>query len=207
MALRFNGRKWPLRLVSSIAIAAGLCLAADKPVFQPKPAEQYATKQTSGGITIGAEVYTTDEQTKVPFGKLNPWTHNVLPVLVVIHNASPNAIRVERAQFEYELPDRTKTESTPASDVKYANGVQRPKASIGPLGGIKVGPGKNPLAAPEIEVRAFSAKVIPAGDTASGFVYFQTDVASAGAQLYITGLTDAVTGKDILYFEIPLSGQ
>lgn len=205
--MRFNGRKWPLRLVSSIAIVAGLCLAADKPVFQPKPAEQYASKQTSASITIGAEVYTTDEQTKVPFGKLNPWSHNVLPVLVVIHNASPNAIRVENIRFEYELPDHTKVEATPASDVKYANGVQRPKPSLSPLGGVKVGVGKNPLAVPEIEVRAFAAKVIPAGDTASGFVYFQTDVASAGAQLYVTGLTDAVTGKDILYFEVPLSGS
>jgi hypothetical protein len=205
--LRFNGRKWPLRLVSSIAIAAGLCAAAEKPAFRPKPAEQYASKQTSGGVTVGAEVYMTDEQTKIPFGKLNPWEHNILPVLVVIHNGSPNAVRMDRARFEYELPDNSKVEATPASDVKYSQGPKRPKASVGPLGGIKIGRGKNPLAAPEIEVRAFSAKVIPAGDTASGFIYFQTDVASAGAQLYITGLTDAVTGKDLLYFEIPLSGN
>jgi hypothetical protein len=182
-------------------------LAADKPVFQPKPAEQYASRQTSEGLTIGIETYTTDDQTRPAFGKLNPWRYNILPVLVVIHNASPNAIRVDRARFEYELPDRSKVEATPASDVKYLRGPKRPKASVGPLGGIKIGGGKNPLAAPEIEVRAFSAKVIPAGDTASGFVYFETDVESAGAQLYITGLTDAVTGKDVLYFEIPVSGQ
>jgi hypothetical protein len=204
--LRFNGRKWPLRLVSSIAIAAGLCSAAE-PAFQPKPAEQYASKQTSNGVTIGAEVYTTDEQTKAPFGKVNPWKWNVLPVLVVIHNASPNAIHVDRARFQYELPDGSKVEATPASDVKYAKGPKEPSARVGPLGGVRLGRNKNPLADPAIEVRGLSAKVIAPGDTASGFVYFDTDVESAGAQLYITGLTDAVTGKELLYFEIPLSGK
>ena len=204
--MRFNGRKWPLRLVSSITIAAGLCFAADK-AFQPKPAEQYAARQTSSGVTIAAEVYTTDDQAKAPFGKLNPWQYNILPVLVVIHNTGPNAIRVEHARFQYELPDGTKIEATPAGDVKYSRGPKEPKAKIGPLGGVRIGGKKNPLAAPEIEVRAFSAKMIPAGDTASGFVYFETDVASAGAQLYITGLSDAVTGKELFFFEFPLSGK
>ena len=205
--MRFNGRRWLLRLVSSIAIAAGLCLAADSPAFQPKPAEQYSGKQTSSGVTIGAEAYTTDDQTKAPFGKLNPWQYNILPVLVVIHNTSPNAIRVGDARFQYELPDGTKIPATPAGDVKYSRGPSRPGARVGPLGGVRVGGKKNPLAVPEIEVRAFSAKVIPAGDTASGFVYFETDVASAGAQLYITGLSDAVTNKELFFFEFPLSGK
>jgi hypothetical protein len=204
--LRFNGRSWPLRLVSSIAIAAGLCSAADKP-FQPKPAEQYAAKQTSSGVTIGAEVYTTDDQTKAPFGKLNPWQYNILPVLVVIHNTSPHAIRVGQARFQYELPDGTKIEATPAADVKYSTGPKQPSARVGPLGGVRIGRNKNPLAAPEIEIRALAAKVIPAGDTASGFVYFETGVASAGAQLYITGLSDAVTNKELFFFEFPLSGK
>lgn len=203
--MRFNGRRWLLRLVSSIAIAAGLCFAADKP-FQPRPAEQYAAKQTSSGVTIGAQAYTTDDQTKEPFGKLNPWQYNILPVLVVIHNTSPNAIRVGDARFQYELPDGTKIDSTPAGDVKYSRGPKQPSARVGPIGGVRIGGKKNPLAAQEIEVRAFSAKVIPAGDTASGFVYFETDVASAGAQLYITGLSDAVTGKELFFFEFPLSG-
>jgi hypothetical protein len=45
------------------------------------------------------------------------------------------------------------------------------------------------------------------GETASGFVYFNTDVTSAAASLYITGLQNAATGKDLYYFEIPLSGK
>ena len=110
-------------------------------------------------------------------------------------------------RIEYELPDHSKVTATPAGDVKYAQGPSRPKASIGPLGGVKVGGGKNPLNATEIEVRAFSAKMLPAGESASGFFYFETDVASAGASLYVTGLQNATTGKDLYYFEIPLSAR
>ncbi len=186
-----------------VVTAAG---AADKPTFQVKPIDQYANKQTNEGVTIAAEVFTTDDQAKTAFGKLNPWHYNILPVLVVLRNSGPNAIRVDKLHFEYALPDHSKVDATPASDVKYSKGPNRPKASVAPVG-IKIGGGKNPLAASEIEVRAFSAKMIPAGETASGFVYFETDVTSAGASLYITGLQNASTGKDLYYFEIPLSGR
>jgi hypothetical protein len=188
-----------------LPIAAAV--AADKPTFQVKPADQYANKQTSDGITMAAEPFTTDEQAKTAFGKLNPWQYNILPVLVVMRNDSPRTIRLEKLHFEYELPDHSKVDAIPASDVKYSRGPNRPKVSTGPLGGVKVGGGKNPLNAPEIETRAFAAKVLPPGEAASGFVYFETDVTSAGALLYVTGLEDASTGKELYYFEIPLSGK
>jgi len=181
--------------------------AADKETFQAKPADQYANKQTTDGVTIAAEAFTTDEQTKTAFGKLNPWRYNILPVLVVIRNSSPNTVRLEKLHFEYELPDHSRVDSTPASDVKYTKGPSRPKMVTGPLGGVHVAGSKNPLNVPEIEIRAFSAKILPPGDSASGFVYFETDVESQGASLYITGLENASTGKELYYFEIPLSGK
>ncbi len=182
--------------------------AADKETFQARPVDQYANKQTTDGVTIAAEAYTTDEQAKTAFGKLNPWRYNILPVLVVIRNNSPNSIRLEKLHFEYELPDHSKVDATPASDVKYSKGPRQPKVGPGPLpGGIRIGGNKNPLNVPEIEMRAFSAKMLPPGESASGFVYFETDVESQGASLYITGLEDASTGKELYYFEIPLSGK
>ena len=181
--------------------------AADKPTFQAKPADQYPDKQTTDGVTIAAEPFTTDDQAKAAFGKLNPWRYNILPVLVVIQNASPSAVRLEKLHFEYELPDHSKVDAMPAADVKYSQGPNRPKVAVGPLGGVRVGGGKNPLNVPEIEIRAFSAKMLPPGETASGFVYFETDVASEGASLYVTGLENPATGKQLYYFEIPLSGK
>jgi hypothetical protein len=209
--LRFKGLSIAVAaaFVAALAIQLGVqpAFAADKETFQAKPADQYANKQTTDGVTIAAEAFTTDEQTKTAFGKLNPWRYNILPVLVVIRNSSPNTVRLEKLHFEYELPDRSRVGSTPASDVKYTKGPSRPKMVTGPLGGVHVAGSKNPLNVPEIEIRAFSAKVLPPGDSASGFVYFETDVESQGASLYITGLENASTGKELYYFEIPLSGK
>lgn len=193
---------------SILCVASGVtALGADKPGFQAKPVDQYANKQTTDGVTIAAATYTTDEDAKTAFGKLNPWRYNILPVLVVIRNDSTAAVRMEKLHFEYELPDHSKVDAIPASDVKYSRGPGKPKVGIGPFGGVKVSPGKSPLNVPEIEVRAFSAKILPPGETASGFVYFETDVTSAGASLYVTGLQNAATGKDLYYFEISLSGR
>jgi len=51
--------------------------------------------------------------------------------------------------------------------------------------------------------RSFSAKMLPPGDTAHGFVYFQTGH-TGGTSLYLAGMTEAGTGKALLFFEIPL---
>jgi len=188
-------------------VTVSIVSAADKPTFQAKPADQYANKQTTDGVTMAAEPFTTDDQAKTAFGKLNPWQYNILPVLVVIRNASPNAVRLEKLHFEYELPDHSKVDAMPAADVKYSQGAKQPKVYSGPLGGLKGSKVKNPLNVPEIEIRAFSAKMLPPGETASGFVYFETEIISAGASLYVTGLENAATGKELYYFEIPLSGK
>jgi len=190
-----------------MGVAIMPALAADKPTFQAKPVEQYANKQTTDGVTIAAEQFTTDDQAKTAFGKLNPWRYNILPVLVVIRNDSPSAVRLEKLHFVYEMPDHSKVDSIPASDVKYSQGPGKPKVGIGPLGGVKVSKGKLPLDVPEIEIRAFAAKILPPGDSASGFVYFEAGETSAAAQLYITGLQNAATGKDLYYFEIPLADK
>ena len=214
--MRFKGLKWPLlpllSIASSIAVTVSVlpvstATAADKPMFQAKPADDYPNKQTTDGVTMAADPFTTDDQAKTAFGKLNPWRYNILPVLVVIRNGSSNAISLEKIHFEYELPDHSRVDSMPASDVKYSQGPNRPKVSTGPLGGTRISGGKNPLNVPEIEIRAFSAKMLPPGETASGFVYFETDVASEGASLYVTGLKNPSTGKELYYFEIPLSGK
>ena len=63
---------------------------------------------------------------------------------------------------------------------------------------------KNPLDIGEIEARAFSAEMLPPGQSASGFFYFQTGY-QRGSSLYLSGLREAESGKELLYFEIPLT--
>jgi hypothetical protein len=62
---------------------------------------------------------------------------------------------------------------------------------------------KNPLDTWEIEGRAFAAQVLPPGQSASGFFYFQTGY-QKGSSLYLSGMSEAESGQELLYFEIPI---
>ncbi|MES1258640.1 MAG: hypothetical protein ABUS51_09420, partial [Acidobacteriota bacterium] len=146
--------------------AAALHGASEKTTFQAKPAAEYPHKQTSEKVTIAAEPFLTDEQTKDAFGKVNPWRLGILPVLVVIQNDGPSAVRVDRIRFVYVLPDRTRVEATPAAELKFLRGVKQPTTGPAMPKIPMVGKGsKNPLAEWEIEGRAFAAKMIPPGQS------------------------------------------
>ena len=148
--------------------------------------------------------YVTLEKVKLAFGKLNPNQFGVLPVLVVIQNDSDKAIRLDRLKVEYVGPNHDRVDATPARDVRYLRPPQRPNAIDGPTGKVKVlKTKKNPLDEWEIEGRAFSAQMLPPGQSASGFFYFQTGL-QHGATLYLNGLYEAATGKELFYFELPL---
>jgi hypothetical protein len=201
--LRTNILGWLPVLLASIAAASAA--DNDKPKLQVRAAMQYAHHQSSEKVTIAAQPYETDEQAKEAFGKINPWRLGILPVLIVIQNDGPDSIQIDRMKFSYELPDRTRIEATPAADVKYIHGAQQPKTRPNPIGRNSVSHPKSPLGEWEIEGRAFSAKMLPPGQSASGFVYFRVPQTSAAASVYIEGIVNPVTGKELYYFEIPMS--
>jgi hypothetical protein len=174
----------------------------DEPKFVAGPAASYASRQTSEKVTIGVKAYFDDEDTRPIFGKKNPYNYGVLPVLVVIQNDSPKTIRVHPLQAVWVGPERDRIEATPAKDVRYLTAPHRPVGiSTSPL--PKVLGHKNPLDTWEIEGRAFAAEMLPPGQSASGFFYFQTGY-QRGSSLYLSGLREADTGRELLYFEIPI---
>ena len=194
-----------LALFMSIAAAIGAykASAADKDVkFTPAPAASYPAHQTNAQVTVGADAFYDPEKVRTAFGKTDPNKFGVMPVLVVIQNDSGKALRADRLKLEWIGPDRSRTAATPASEVKYLNGPRRPDVMSGPSGKPKVLKRKNPLDSWEIEGRAFAAKMIPPGQPASGFFYFETNY-HPGSRLYLTGLTEADTGKELFYFEVP----
>jgi hypothetical protein len=192
------------RLVLLVSIAAAYAADKDAPPFKPGPAASYANHQTNSQITIGVEPYVTDDKVKTAFGKLNPYQYGVLPVLVVIQNGSDKTIKLDRLKVQYIAPNHDRVDATPANDVRYLRPPQRPNVITGPGGMTKVlKTKKNPLDEWEIQGRAFTPVMLPPGQTASGFFYFQTDV-QHGSTIYLNGLTEAGTGKDLFYFEIPL---
>ena len=186
-------------------LSISACVAADKETpFKAAPAASYASHQTNAQITIGADPYVTLEKVKTAFGKVDPNQFGVLPVLLVIQNDSDKSIRLDRLKVEYVGGNREHVDATPARDVRYLKGPDRPNVITGPAGIPKVLKGKkNPLDAWEIEGRSFSAQILPPGQSASGFFYFQTAL-QHGSSVYINGLTEASTNKELFYFELPL---
>ena len=193
-------------LILLLSIAAGL--AADKNApFRPGPAASYPRHQTISKLTIAADVYAARERTKTAFGKFDPAKYGILPILVVMRNDSAKALRLDRMRVEYIRPDRRSIDPIPAEDIPYLRGSKKPKISRvpypNPVPGLGGRSRKNPLGASAIQERAFTARMLPPNDSASGFFYFQT-ANHTGAMLYITGVSEAATGQELFYFEIPL---
>ncbi|MBM3810917.1 MAG: hypothetical protein FJW20_04715 [Acidimicrobiia bacterium] len=194
-------RKCATVLLASISIAS--LSAADKKsdAFRPPAADTFPNRQKQAGVVIAADPYVASDQLKPAFDKLNPNDYGVLPVLVLIQNGSDKTIDLTQISVVYVDANRRNIDSTPAAEVQYLNAPERPKPNVSGI--PKFGKKKNPLAAFEIESRAFVAKMLPQGESAHGFFYFQSDH-RAGAMLYITGLRDASTKKELFYFEVPL---
>lgn len=183
-----------------MSIAAAF--AADKTAFKAPAAVDMPHRQTVDKLTIGAETYVSGDRVKLAFGKLVPYEHGVLPVLVVMQNDGAKAIRLQDLRVEYVGPRGGHTLATPANEVKQAYGPHPP---VGPTPGPIPIHRKNPLDVWEIEGRSFQAQMLPAGNSASGFFYFQTGT-QPGSTLYLSGLAEAgADGRQLVFFEIPLN--
>lgn len=186
--------------------APGFADKKDEVKFSPGPAASFATKQTNENVTIALKAYDTEELARTAFGKVNPYQYGILPILVVIQNDTNESLRLDRMQVKYTDYDGRGVESTPAADVPYA--IEHPKRPSAPVS-LPIPPElrkkhKNPLSGPEIQTRAFAARMLPPHESAYGFFYFQASY-RPGASVYINGLKQASSGKDLFYFDIPLA--
>lgn len=190
-------------LILPLAAAAVFAAGKENARFAPGPASSYPTRQTIDKVTIAAVPYRTPELAREAFGKLKLFEHGVLPVLVIIQNDSNQTLRLDPMRVEFHSQGGAKVEATPPGDVRYLGSGGRKYGQI-PDGRPRLPRrGKNPLDAWEIEGRAFAAKMLPPGEAAHGFFYFQVAYRE-GARLYLAGIRQAGTGKDLFYFEIPL---
>jgi hypothetical protein len=195
------------RLALLLSIAAAFAADKQPSPFKPGSADSFASHQTNAKITMGVDPYVMGDKIRVAFGKVNPYQYGVLPVLVVIQNDSDVAIKLDGLHAEYVGPNGDRVDATPAHDVRYAVAPRRPGVINGPVGaGAKILGKKNPLDEWEIEGRALSAQMLPPGQGASGFLYFETGL-QRGATIYIRGMREASSGKELLFFELPLSSD
>jgi hypothetical protein len=180
----------------------------EKPRFAPGPAAGYPSHQSLDKITIAAVPYLTDAETATAFGKLNPNKYGVLPVLVILENETGKALRLN-LRVEFLTADGKHVIALSPDDVQHMNGgAKAPKIGGGPRLPVPLPrrEKKGPLNVEEIDGRSFAAKLLPAGERAFGFFYFNADH-EPGSRLYLTGIQDAATGKDYFYYELPLLPQ
>jgi hypothetical protein len=103
--------------------------------------------------------------------------------------------------IQYITPGVGKIDNTPYGDLLAQVGPTKPNLGPRPLP-IPRKTKKNPFNGPEIEARAWAAKVIAPGETAHGFFYFQTRHTTS-SRLYLTGIFEPSTNKELYYYEIP----
>ena len=176
----------------------------DKQPFQAGKAKDYAN-QTSEQVLVGAKAFDNVDLVAEAFGKkVDLLKYGVLPVLVVVENKRDKSIDLRDMEVSLVATDGRHVDPISPDDVAFLtkNGRRRPK---GPGEGIPLPlpQKKNPLAAPEIAGRAFAAGMLPPGDSVSGFFYFEAQ-SEVGDSLYLSGMKDARSRKEIMYFEFPL---
>ena len=180
----------------------------DKGRFVPGPASSYPGHQTQEGITIAAVPYITAEQAASAFGKVNPYERGIMPVLVIIENGSGAALRMNLS-VQFVDPNNRHLDAIPPEDLLTYQAIKMPP-TIGPPSALPIplprSKKKGPLNTPEIVNRALSVKLVPPGEKVYGFFYFEANYAS-GSKLYLNGLSNASTGKEYFYFDLPLEKQ
>ena len=161
--------------------------------------------QTASQITIGAKPFASDAETEPVFGKKADFNkYGILPVLVVIENRRSKTLDLRDLEVTLVGHKGQHVDPLKPDEVAYiALPAQRPTTAKLPFPTPKK---KNPLNVPELTGRAFVSKLIPPGDSASGFFYFEAQ-AEPGMKLYLNKLREQPSGEEILYFEFPITEQ
>ncbi len=191
----------------SITVALALELAAwaaEKP-FQPGHAADYA-HQLSDNVVLGAKPFDTEEQTAEVFGKrADLLKHGVVPVLIVIENQRDKSLDLQDIKVSLVAADGRHVDAMNPDDIQYLGSNKRRRPAVNPLP-VPLPKRGNPFASPEVANRVFAAKMLPPKDSANGFFFFEARP-EPGDKLYVSGIKDARSGDEIMYFEFPLDGK
>ena len=197
-------------VISSIALAAlvmgtAVCVVGADKVFRAGAPDAYA-HQESEKVTVGAKCFDNEDLVNSAFGKKIDFAkYGVVPVLLVVENKRPTAVNLEDLEESLVATDGRHAKAVAPEELPVLATAGKHPNQSGVRYPVPLPKKKNPLTAPEIATRAFAAKVLAPGDTASGFIYFEAQP-ETGDRLYVNGMRDARSGQDLLYFEFPLKG-
>ena len=194
-------------VISSIALGALLIsfgAGASEKAFQVGSAADYA-HQSSDQVTVGAKPFDNEELTSVAFGKKTDLLrYGVLPVLIVVENKRDKALDLRDLEVNLVAADGRHANAVSPEDIPFLATAGKHPSQTGVRVPVPLPKKKNPLDTPALVERAFAAKLLPAGDSASGFFYFEAK-SEPGDKLYVNGLKDVRSGQEITYFEFSLN--
>ena len=186
-----------------VAFAGGGKDKKDGPPFKPGRAVTLASKLAQDKVTVAVKAYESDEDMQSAFGKTPLTRYGVVPVLVVIDNDGAKAVTL-RLRVEFIANGNQKIYPTPPMEVRFLKPNKPPSPTdLGKVSPIPLPKKKNPLDSWEVDGRAFVAKMVPAGESVSGFFYFQSAIWK-NARIVIDGIRDSATGNPFIFFELPL---
>ena len=203
-----NFRMWRTASAGLALLLGTVCLVADNSAaLGVRAAIDYVSHQSRDGITIAAEPYERGEKVKIAFNAVDPYEHGFLPVLLVISNDSDAILQLDKLRVQLVDSARRAYEPTPSAEVIRYRADRRRWDYPVPRVPFPWGGRKGPLDAWEITAREFTASFISPLASTSGFFYFWTGAGKdpiPGATVYVTGLADGRSGKDLMFFEIDL---
>ncbi len=187
-------------VIALLSITSGFAAGADK-TFQAGAPEQYA-HQAGEQVVVGAKAFESAEQTKPVFGKkvdLN--RYGVLPVLLVIKNNRSKALDLNGLEVKLvPKAGQSVIPIEPGDVASIAKPAKSPDVSPSRIPHIR----KDSMDSLAIVENAFMAKIVPPGQQVSGFFYFQAHP-EPSLKFLVQGIFERASGKQIVYFEIPLS--
>ncbi len=190
----------------SLRVAGG---EKERLLFRSKPAGEYPARDAHEGVVVAADLFDTREKSKAVFGKLDLQKAGILPVLVVITNATDRTVRLDNLEVRLLTADRQKIEPTPAETATLrlkgkGKGGDPRDSGRSPFPRLPRGGGGAGL---ELQVHEFNMRMAVPNSTISGFFYFDVGrgrAVLAGAKVYLTEMRWAHNAQPLMYFEVNL---
>jgi hypothetical protein len=203
---------WLRCAIVAVAVAACVLSLAAKDFIKPvaHPAKTYAAHDAHPDekVAIGADPYDTNEKAKI--FTINFRGHDLLPIFFIVTNDGDQPISIANMQVTLTIGHRAHLTPIATDDIyrRLSNPQAHDNQDIPfPFPRTKVKGAVTRKEMDEIESSQFAAKAVEPHGTQSGFLFFDVeDIDSPlnGSSLSVTGVDDA-SGKELMYFEIPLS--
>jgi len=198
-------------LFAAVMLATTVAVGGDYQLKTPKilPVEAYPARSTSGGITVAADPYPTDEKSFTAFDVHDLNSRGYFPVLVVIQNSSPNPVSIRTREIVLATAKGQEIYSHPATlvvqdVVKAGLRTKIPKMR----GEDRATSTKSGSPLMDFTGKELTSRAVEPGTVANGFLFFYTAEPKknlfAGSTLRIPKIVDEATRATLGPFALRL---